>query len=347
MNTALKSASANPQRKKSLTPRAFLFITGCFILLLLSMAVSIAKGAMNIPLSEVLDALLHFDPDNTRHLIIVDLRLPRVLASALVGSAFAVAGGLMQGVTRNPMADSGLMGLNAGAGFSLALCFAFFTGLSYMSIIFFSFLGAALGAGLVYGIASVQKGGATPMRLVLAGAATSALLSALSQGIAYYHQVDQDIMFWLAGGVAGSDWRQLKLFGPWVGVALVGAIAISRQVTLLSLGEEVSKGLGLNTTFVKGISALLVLMLAGASVAVMGAVGFIGLVIPHLVRYFLGLDYKHILPGAAVLGALLMVLADLGARMLNPPFETPVGALISLIGVPFFLYLARKERRAF
>ncbi len=334
------------EKKKGRAWVAWLIIVFGSGILLLVMAFSITKGAAEIPLQTVWDALFRFDMENTHHLIVIDLRLPRVIASSLVGAAFAVAGAVMQGTTRNPMADSGLMGLNAGAGFALSICFAFFPGMGYMQIILFSFLGAALGAGLVNGIASLRRGGATPMRLVLAGAAVSALLAALSQGIALYFDVAQDIMFWTAGGVAGSNWEQIRIMTPWIIGALLGAVALSRSVSLLSLGEDVAKGLGVNTAVVNALCSLSVLVLAGASVSVVGAVGFVGLIIPHLARFLVDVDYRFIIPSSAVLGALLVVLADLGARTLNPPFETPIGALIALVGVPFFLYLARKQRRA-
>lgn len=337
---------AEQGKKKGRTWAGSLIILGGTGLLLLLMAFSITKGAAEIPLSVIGDVLFRFDSMNTQHLIIVDLRLPRVIASAMVGAAFAVAGAIMQGITRNPLADSGLLGLNAGAGFALSLCFAFFPGMGYMQVIFFSFLGAALGAALVNGIASMRRGGATPMRLVLAGAAVSALLIALSQGIALYFEVAQDIMFWTVGGVAGSNWVQIKIMTPWILGALLGAMILSRSISLLSLGEEVAKGLGLNTLTISLLCSLIVVILAGASVAVVGAVGFVGLIIPHIVRYLVGVDYRWIIPSSAVIGALLMVLADLGARRLNPPFETPVGALIAVVGVPFFLYLARRQKRA-
>ncbi|MBU5592687.1 iron ABC transporter permease [Clostridium sp. MSJ-4] len=315
-------------------------------ILLMTIAFSVTQGAVKIPISTVWDAIFHFDAENVNHLIVVDLRIPRIIASTLVGAAFAVAGAIMQGTTRNPMADSGLLGLNAGAGFALAICFAFFPGVGYMQIILFSFLGAALGTLLVNGVASLRRGGATPMRIVLAGSAVTALLTALGQGIALYFEVEQNIMFWTAGGVAGSNWDQIKIMTPWIIGALLGALALSRSVSLLSLGEDVAKGLGLNTTLVNVLCSLIVLILAGASVSVVGAVGFVGLIIPHLARYLVGMDYRWIIPTSAILGGLLMVLADLGARMLNPPFEAPLGALTALVGVPFFLYLARKQRRA-
>ncbi|WP_068792487.1 FecCD family ABC transporter permease [Brevibacillus laterosporus] len=323
-----------------------LIIIGGLSLLVLAIILSVSFGAADIHFFVVWESIFAFNPEMTQHQIIQELRLPRVLGGAMVGACFAVAGAIMQGMTRNPLADSGLLGINAGAGFALALCFAFFPGgLPFMYLIMWSFLGAGLGAGMVYGIGSLAKGGLTPVRLVLAGAALSALLSALSEGIALYFRIGQDLAFWYAGGVAGTKWVQLQIMFPWIAVSIIGAIALSRSITMLSLGEDVARGLGQKTLLVKLMGTLLVLILAGAAVSIVGAVGFVGLIIPHLTRYIVGVDYRYIIPCSAILGSLLVVFADLAARMINPPFETPLGALIALIGVPFFLYLARKERR--
>lgn len=330
-----------PRRSR---PRIASFILiGGLAALAISMAVSISLGAANIRLTEVWEAIFRFNPDAVNQQIIRELRLPRVFASAMIGAAFAVSGALMQGMTRNPLADSGLLGINAGAGFALAICFALFPGLSFMYLILYAFLGAGAGAGLVYGIGSFAPGGLTPVRLVLAGAALSLLLTALSEGIALYFHIGQDLAFWYAGGVAGTKWLQLKIMFPWIGGALLGAIIISPSISMLSLGDEVAKGLGQRIALIKLAGVLIVLILAGSSVAVVGSVGFIGLIIPHLTRYLVGVDYRWIIPCSAVLGSLLAVLADLTARMIHPPHETPIGAIISLIGVPFFLYLARRE----
>lgn len=319
---------------------------GGVIALILGIALSVSFGAADIEFTTVWQAIFNFDPNLTNHQIIQELRLPRILGGAMVGACFAVAGAIMQGMTRNPLADSGLLGINAGAGFMLALCFAFFPGLPYMTLILFAFLGAGVGMMLVFGIGSMARGGLTPVRLVLAGAAVSALLVALSEGIALHFRIGQDLAFWYAGGVSGTRWMHLKIMFPWVGAALIGALVISRSITLLSLGEEIAVGLGQRTKLVKAIGMVIVLILAGTAVSVVGAVSFVGLIIPHLTRYLVGVDYRLIIPCSAILGSLLVILADLGARMINPPYETPIGALISLIGVPFFLYLARKERRA-
>ncbi len=313
------------------------------VVLVLSIIVSITNGGIRIPFIEVKESIYNFDKTNTNHLIVRDLRIPRVIAGALVGAAFAVAGGMMQGMTRNPMADSGLLGLNAGAGFALAICLAFFPEASYMQIIMFSFLGAGLGTFLVNFIASFKSGKNSAMKMVLVGAAVSAFLSALGQGIALYFDIQRNIMFWTAGGVAGSTWEQIRLISPWIIGALVGSFIMAKSVSILSLGEDVAMGLGLNTRMVNILCSLIVLILAGGSVAVVGAVGFIGLVIPHIARYLVGVDYRRVLPTCSLLGAILMVLADLGARTISPPFEMPVGVLTALIGVPFFLYLARSK----
>ncbi len=336
--------AAEPQLR-SRPAAATIIMIGGIAALIFSIALSISFGAADIKLSVIWDSVFHFNPTSNDHQIIRDLRLPRVLGAVLVGASFAVAGAIMQGMTRNPLADSGLLGLNSGAVLVMSLCFAFFPELPYMNLIMFSFIGAAVGAGLVFGVGSMAKGGLTPLRLVLAGAAVSALFGALNEGIALYFRIGQDLAFWYAGGVAGTKWEQLKIMIPWVSVAVLCAIMLSRSITLLSLGEEIASGLGQKTKMVKLMGTILVLVLAGSAVSIVGAVGFVGLIVPHVTRYLVGVDYRYIIPCSAVLGSLLLLWADFTARMINPPYETPVGALIALIGVPFFLYLARKERR--
>ncbi|KGX88212.1 FecCD family ABC transporter permease [Pontibacillus litoralis] len=319
----------------------YLFIGG-IIALILSIMASISLGAADIDFKTVWNSIFHYNEDVTAHQVIQEVRLPRVLGAAVVGSCFAVSGAVMQGMTRNPLADSGLLGLNAGAGFVLALCFAFLPGLSYSFIILFSFLGATIGAGLVFGVGSLTRNGLTPMRLVLAGAAVSSLFIALSEGIAIYFNVSQDLAFWYAGGVSGAKWYHLKIITPIAVVALASAWIISRSITMISLGEEVAVGLGQRTKVVKMVGMMIVLVLAGTAVSVVGGVGFVGLIIPHITRAIVGHDYRWIIPNSMVYGGLLLVLADLAARTLNAPYETPIGALIGVIGVPFFLYIARK-----
>ncbi|HDR6299798.1 MULTISPECIES: FecCD family ABC transporter permease [Bacillus] len=333
-----------PQLRSRPLAATFIMVGGV-ITLILSIFLAISYGAADVKMSVIWDVIFHFNPDFNDHQVIRDLRLPRILGAVLVGASFATAGAIMQGMTRNPLADSGLLGLNSGAVLAMAINFAFFPNLPYYALILFSFIGASVSTGLVYGIGSISRGGLTPLRLVLSGTVISALFSALSEGVALHFRIGQDLAFWYAGGVAGTTWTQIKVMVPIVFLAILGAIIISRSVTLLSLGEEIATGLGQKAKTVKIFGTVIVLILAGSAVSVVGAVGFVGLIVPHLTRYLVGVDYRFIIPCSAILGALLLVWADFAARMINAPYETPVGALIALIGVPFFLYLARKERR--
>nr|WP_245629132.1 iron ABC transporter permease [Alicyclobacillus shizuokensis] len=318
-------------------------LLGGLLLLVAAAVVSLCAGASHLSLGTVWHVVMAGRQHTMAGQIVLGLRLPRTLCAVLVGAAFAVAGAMMQGLTRNPLADSGLLGLNAGAGFVLALCFALFRGLPYVYLALFSFLGAAAAAGLVYGIGSLSKAGLTPVRLTLAGAAIGALFTALSQAIAIRFEVGQDLAFWSAGGISGATWLQVKLLLPWVGGALVAALFLARSITVLSLGDELAVNLGQRTRWVKLGAALTVLVLAGSSVSVVGSISFVGLIVPHVVRFLVGVDYRWVIACSAVFGSLLVLVADIAARLVNPPYETPVGALIALIGVPFFLFLARRR----
>ncbi|MGY4688332.1 FecCD family ABC transporter permease [Salibacterium sp. K-3] len=309
--------------------------------LVLSLGLSISFGAASINLGTVWEALFAFDPEITDHQVIQEVRLPRVLSAVFIGSFLAVSGAIMQGMTRNPLASPAILGVTDGAAFAIALAFAFFPGTSYVGLMGWSFAGAGLGALLVFGIGMFSKGGITPVKLALAGVAVGAMLSSFSSAVAIHFQVAQDMTFWFAGGLAGMQWISIQMLIPVAIVGLGLALIISRSITILSLGEEVSKGLGQKTGLVKALGIITVLLLTGAAVAVAGNIGFIGLVIPHITRFLAGVDYRWLIPCSAILGALLLVLADLGARTVNAPYETPVGAITALIGVPFFLYLAR------
>ncbi|WP_226659100.1 FecCD family ABC transporter permease [Pseudalkalibacillus hwajinpoensis] len=324
---------------------AMLILVAGSAALVLSLGLSVALGAADIKLMTVWQSIFQFDPKSTEHSIIREFRMPRSVADILIGASFAVAGAIMQGVTRNPLADSGLLGLNAGATLMIAISFAFFPGLSYTSLMIFSFIGAGIGAALVFGIGSLSRNGLSPIRLVLAGAAVSALFTAVSEGVAIHFQLSQNLAFWFAGGTAGLKWPQIQILLPWIVIALIVALFLSKSISLLSLGEDVAVGLGQRTKWIKALAAVVVLVLAGAAVSAVGPIGFVGLVIPHIARFLVGVDYRWIVPCSAVLGGLFMIVADMGARLINAPYETPIGAIFALVGVPFFLYVARREGR--
>ncbi|MGE7883677.1 FecCD family ABC transporter permease [Bacillus sp. NPDC094077] len=321
------------------------FMSLTILCLIGSIFLAIAFGAKDIHLQTVWAAVFDYNPKLTQHQIIYELRLPRVIGAAVVGAAFAVAGAVMQGVTRNPLADAGVLGINAGAMFVVALSFAFFPHIPYSYLMIVSFIGAILSTVLIFIIGSATSGGLTPMRLTIAGAVMAALLHSLSSGIAIYYDLSQDLAFWYAGGVAGVKWEHLKFLVPIILITIVFATALGRSISLISMGDDVATNLGVKTNRTRILGMIIVVILAGVSVSAVGSIGFVGLVIPHIARKLVGVNYRLIIPMSALLGAMLLVLADLGARTVNPPKELAIGIMVALVGVPFFLYIARKVGR--
>ncbi|MBG9585806.1 FecCD family ABC transporter permease [Cytobacillus firmus] len=314
------------------------------VFVFLCLLASIGLGAIWISPSVVWDSFVSFQAAQIEHQLIREVRIPRALAAALIGAALAVAGTIMQGITRNPLADPSIIGITHGAGLAIAISLAFVSGGSYWILLIWSFAGSAAGAMLVLSFSMISKERISPVTLTLAGAALSTLFSALSTGIALYFQVAQDLSFWFAGGLSGTKWQHVFILLPAVIIGILLSLWISRSLTILALGEEVAAGLGQSQQKVRWIGLIAVILLSGAAVSIAGAIGFIGLVVPHIVRMLIGSDYRWLIPLSAIAGALLLVLADIGARMINPPFETPVSAVTALIGVPFFLYLSRRKR---
>jgi iron complex transport system permease protein len=318
----------------------------CIALLVALLLWSITLGAAEITPQVVYEALFSFDATQFDHLIIQTVRLPRVLAGVIVGAALAVAGAIMQGLTRNPLADSGILGINAGAAFAVVLV-VYLLGLpSLLLYALAALIGAAIAAAFVYGI-GMLGGGATPLRLTLAGVILTAFIASLTTAILIQDQETLErIRFWTAGSLAGRDMPIIVQTLPFIAVGLLGALLISRQITTISLGEDIATGLGQNTVLIKGAAAVLVVLLAGGAVALAGPIGFVGLVIPHIARFIAGADYRWIIPYSAVLGSLLVTLADVAARIILRPQELPVGIMMAFVGAPFFIYLARwKVRR--
>ncbi|HDR7566019.1 iron complex transport system permease protein [Bacillus sp. RC55] len=321
------------------------FMSLTIICLIGAIFLAVAFGAKDIHLQTVWAAVFDYNPKLTQHQIIYELRLPRVIGAAVVGAAFAVAGAVMQGVTRNPLADAGVLGINAGAMFVVALSFAFFPHMPYSYLMIVSFIGAVLSTVLIFIIGSATSGGLTPMRLTIAGAVMAALLHSLSSGVAIYYDLSQDLAFWYAGGVAGVKWEHLKFLVPIILITIVFATALGRSISLISMGDDVATNLGVKTSRTRILGMIIVVILAGVSVSAVGSIGFVGLVIPHIARKLVGVNYQLIIPMSALLGAILLVLADLGARTVNPPKELAIGIMVALVGVPFFLYIARKVGR--
>lgn len=326
------------------TKKAFILMSLGIFAMLMGIVLSIAFGSTRMDVKHIFEAIFRYDAENSKHLIITSLRLPRTLASLLVGSALAVAGAVMQGMTRNPLADSGLLGISAGAVFMLALVLGFFPGLSYQWILILTFLGSSMSGIIVFGLAHAG-GKASPVKMVLAGACLSGLLSSLSQAIAIAFNMTQSLAFWTMGSLSGATLNKLAYASPLMLLGFTMAFILSKNITVLSMGEDVAVGLGVNIRLIKALGTVTVILLAGTSVALAGMVGFVGLIIPHVVRTIVGPNYARIIPCSAVLGAVLLVYSDLLAKTLIMPSEIPVGAITAMIGAPMFLYIARRGKQ--
>jgi len=314
---------------------------GVILLFFFIFIISIRFGAVEISFKNIYMALFT-NQSNEEISIIKEIRLPREIAAIFVGAALATAGAIMQGMTRNPLADPGILGLTAGANAALALTLVIIPSANYFGIMVSCFIGAAIGALSVFGISMLNKGGFSPFKMVLAGSAVSAFLYAIAEGIGIYFKISKDVSMWTAGGIIGTNWRQLYVVVPFIILGIIIAVLLSRQLTILSLNEEVAVGLGQKILRVKIILFMVITILAGASVALVGNLAFVGLMIPHIVRAIVGTDYRFIIPMCVFIGASFMLLADTIGRTINAPFETPVAAIVSIMGLPFFLLIVHK-----
>lgn len=315
-------------------------------LLLLGIATSVALGAAQIELRTVFEAIFQYEDTVFNHLIIRTVRLPRVIAGLIIGAGLAVAGAIMQGLTSNPLASPGILGINAGAAFAVVLGVFILGAPSLLTYGVLAMIGAAVSSIIVYTLGAMGRGGATAVNLTLAGVIFATFTSAFTTAVLVTDQGTFDqIRFWTIGALAGRDWALVQAMWPFVVVGLIGSLLMSRQITTISLGQDIAKGLGQNTAVIKALSALMVVFLAGGSVAIAGPVGFVGLIVPHIVRAICGVDYRWIIPYSAVVGGLLVTLADSLGRIIMRPQEIPIGVMLAFVGAPFFIYLARWKVR--
>lgn len=321
----------------------WIMLAGILVLLAAAMTGSLLLGAVHYRLAAGWAAVFSYDDAIMEQMIIRTTRLPRALIAAAVGGSLAVAGAIMQTLTRNPLASPGILGINAGASFFVVLTAVMFSVSSMPVLMGMGFAGAALAAIIVFTLGSLGRGGLSPMRLLLAGAAISALFSSFTQGILVLNKQGLgSVLFWLTGTIAGREPDMLIQCWPYLTAALAGSWALAPQLNVLMMGEETAQGLGQRTLLLKAALGMIVLVLAGGSVSIAGPIGFIGVVVPHLARFLVGVDHRWVIPYSAVLGALLLVSSDLAARFIMIPEEVPVGVMTALIGAPFFIHAARK-----
>ena len=304
---------------------------------------SVRMGTKDIPKEAVYDAIFKFDENNVDHLIIKNNRLPRAIAVLVVGGFLAVAGAIMQGITRNYLASPSLMGVNDGSAFFITVAMVFYPGLSNGSLILVSIIGSIVGALLVLGIGSTIKNGLSPVRLAIIGTIVGSFLSSLGSTIAMYFQVSQTISAWYNTKVHTVNNDLLKMIIPIGVIGILIAIIIAKDITISSLGEDIAVSLGQRTNIVKYLSMGSVVLLTATSVALVGKIAFVGLVIPNIIRLLVGHDYKYIIFYSLIGGAFFLGLCDLLSRYIGYPFETPIGTVTAIIGVPFFLYMIKTK----
>lgn len=304
---------------------------------------SVRMGTKSIPKEVVFDAIFNFDESNVDHIIIRNNRLPRSIAVLVVGGFLAVAGSIMQGITRNYLASPSLMGVNDGSAFLITIAMVFYPGLSNGSLILVSIIGSVIGAVLVLGIGSSIKNGLSPVRLAIIGTIVGSFLSSLGSAIAMYFQVSQSISSWYNTKVHTVNSDLLKIIIPIGVIGIIVAIIIAKDITISSLGEDIAISLGQRTNIVKYLSMGAVVLLTATSVALVGKIAFVGLVIPNITRMIVGHDYKYIIPYSLIGGAFFLGLCDLLSRYIAFPFETPIGTVTAIIVVPFFLYMIKTK----
>ncbi|WP_104522704.1 FecCD family ABC transporter permease [Blastococcus atacamensis] len=317
------------------------------VLVVAAALASIAVGTRSIGLGEVWRSLLDSDLATEEAVIVRQLRVPRTVLGLLVGLALGLAGALMQGHTRNPLGDPGLLGITAGASLAVVLAISVLGLSSPSGYVWFAFAGALAGTVLVYAIGSAGRGAATPLTLALAGAALSALFFALVRAILVSDQQTLDsFRFWVVGSLAGRGAEVAWQVGPFIAAGLVLALANAPALNLLGLGEDVARGLGQRIWLARvgGLGAIT--LLCGAATAACGPIAFVGLVVPHIVRALTGPDHRWLLPCSGLLGAALLLGADVIGRVVARPAELQVGIVLALLGAPFFIALVRRTRAA-
>ncbi|MFJ4767923.1 Fe(3+)-siderophore ABC transporter permease [Streptomyces uncialis] len=305
---------------------------------------SLGVGSKHLPPAAVWDGLVHYTGSND-HMIIRDLRLPRTLLGLLVGMALGLAGAVIQALTRNPLADPGILGVNAGASFAAVLAIALFGLTDLRQYIWFAFLGAVLATVAVYAIGSRGRGGATPVRLTLAGVATGAVLSGITSGITLLDPATFDRMrFWAAGSIAGQDMGTVARIAPFLIAGLLLALTLARPLNAVALGSDTARALGVNITRTRTLALVALTLLCGGATAVAGPIAFVGLMIPHVARWIVGPDQRWILPFTLVLAPILLLVSDIVGRLVLRPGELQVGIVTAFVGVPVLIVLVRRQK---
>ncbi|MGV1753369.1 FecCD family ABC transporter permease [Agrobacterium sp. CG674] len=327
---------------RSNSARTLGFLSLVVVLAVLAM-LSVAIGTRDVAWAEIVSAL--GGQVETIGQAAVSVRIPRTLLAIVAGAALGLAGAIMQGVTRNPLADPGILGVNMGASLAVVVGVAWFNIASAQAFIWTAILGAGCAAVFVYTIGSLGRGGATPLKLALAGAATSVAFSSLVIAVVLPRSdIAGGIRSWQIGGVGGATFDRIWNVLPFLAAGFLISLLSARKLNSLALGDDLAAGLGERVALARAMSALGAILLCGATTAVCGPIGFLGLVVPHICRLLVGVDHRWLLPFSAICGASLLLAADIVGRIVSRPAELDVGIVTALIGGPFFIWIVRRQR---
>ena len=337
------TASYHAQKAARLTA-GLLALGGALLAIAL---LSLTTGARAIPLENVWAALTAFDPNSTEHRIVWDLRLPRTIVGLLVGAALGLAGAVLQGATRNPLADPAILGINAGAALAVVLGVAVLGMTQLSTYVWLAFIGSGATMLVVYAVASLGREGATPVKLALAGAAITAVLQSVINAILLTSPSTLDeVRFWQVGSLSGRDIDIVLQVAPFLAVGMVLALGSARMLDGLSMGDDVARALGQRIGLSRGVAGLAAVILAGGATAAAGPIAFVGLTVPHVARAITGPGYRWILPYSMLMAPILLLGADVIGRVIAPPGEVQVGIVTAFLGAPFFIALVRRRRLA-
>jgi len=308
---------------------------------------SVTQGSRSIPFVDVLDAFRHFDDGAIEDRIALRLRVPRTVLGIIVGAALGLSGAILQGLTRNPLADPGIMGINAGAAAAVVFAITVLGVGSIGGYVWFAFAGAVFATALVYTIGSLGRDGATPVKMALAGAAVTAGLTSVTTGIVMSDIEALDALrFWQVGSLAGRYAPIVTSVAPFLAVGILGALLCGRALNGLALGDDTARSLGLAVGRTRVLLLAVVALLCGAGTAACGPIVFVGLIVPHVARFICGADYRWILPYSMLLSPVLLLGADIVGRLVGSPGELQVGVVLGVLGAPFFIALVRYGRLA-
>lgn len=326
---------------KYLKGNKYIYIVFSIFVLMFVALLAIRMGSVEYSYSKIFSVLFNKEMTTDRN-VILNIRLPRIIVAGIVGANLAVAGALLQAVMQNPLADPGLTGVSAGSSLAAIVVMLLFPQYSYLVPIV-SFLGGAFACGLVYSLA--WKDGIKPLRIILAGVAVNAILGGGTSllSILYSDRI-QGVLLWVNGSISGKTWGDVKILAIYSTVGLIVAMFCIRKANILQLGDEMSSNLGVNINKHRILISLVAVFLASISTALVGIIGFVGLIVPHIARLLIGSDYKYLLPLSVILGSGLLLLGDTFARTIARPIELPVGVIMAVLGGPFFLYLLRKGK---